>query len=222
MEFSINGFADTLREVIYDNFPYGVERNPSGSLKHPNAPEHIRDVAFMRLPVVYQQDSVLFDIGSDFAEERYPYYHILEDSQVIHIRNKATKSSKGSQDKISNKRARDYGRVNWNGKTFTQEYKKNVRGSRSKIGSARQYYVDSNGVVYRINEKANTYVNRHYKYIEKCIEIAIPILSANYGLKPMRVKNEGLSEEYSLQLNQDSGIDFGTNIISAISSFMEE
>lgn len=226
MEFSINGFADTLREVIKDNFPYGVERNPSGSLKHPNAPEHIRDVAFMRLPVVYQQDSVLFDIGSDFAEERYPYYHILEDSQVIHIRNKATKSSKGSQDKISNKRARDYGRVNWNGKTFTQEYKKNVRGKRSQLGNARRkaYYVNDEGVVFKfvVNPQANTYANIHYKYIERAIDKAVPILEATYGLKSARIKNTGLSEEYALQSNQESHLDFATNIISAISSFMEE
>lgn len=224
MEFTLNGFVDTLRQIIYDNFPY--EPDDVNEIKHKNRQGHIRDIAFLNLPMAYQQDSITFDIGSDMAEEKYPYYHILEDSQVIHIKGRGTKKSKGSQDKITNARARDYGKVSWNGKTYTQEYKKNVRGKRSQLGGARRkaYYVNDEGVVFKfvVNPQANTYANIHYKYIERAIDKAVPILEATYGLKHGRVKNVGLSEEYALQSNQESNLDFSTNIISALSSFMEE
>ena len=219
----MSSFVQSLRDVIYDNFPYGPLYNKNGiSKKHPNRTKHVRDAAFKDLPVVHELDRMIFDIGSPLTEENYPHYHILEDSEVIHIRNKGTTKSKGSQDKISDKKARDYGRVKWNGKTYSKEYARNVRGSRSRLGNARQTYVDSNGVVYRINETANTYANIHYHYIERILDQTLTFIAQEFGLKMMRKQDGGLDEEAFMQENVDSGNDFATNIINAMESFMGE
>ena len=222
MEFELKAFTDKIRQNLYDNFPYGSLTNPSGSLRHPNRKGHTRDYAFMNLPLVFQGDSIIFDIGSNNAEKNYPNYHILEDAEVIRTRGKGTKKSKGSQDAISDLKARDYGRVNWNGKTFTQEYKRNVRGVRSRQGKARQIYVDSNGVVYRVNETANYYYNKHFKYIERTLDATLPFIASEMGLKMKRTIDTGLEEEYLTQSNIDSNNDFATGIIESISSFMED
>jgi hypothetical protein len=221
-EFDLESFTNRLRELFYDNFPYGSKTNPSGSQKHPKAPEHIRDVAFMRIPIIRSLDTYTFDIGNQVSEEKYPYYHILEDSQVIHIRNKGTKKSKGSQELISDKKARDYGLVKWNGKTYSQEYKKNVRGSRSRLGKARRVFVTNDGQVYKINENANIYENIHYHYIEKMIDKAIPVLCQEFNMKQKRTQSTGLADEYQLQENSNSNLDFAGNIMEILSSFMED
>lgn len=222
MEFDLKAFTDKIRQNLYDNFPYGPLTNPSGSLRHPNRKGHTRDYAFMRLPLAFQGDTITFDIGSTNAEANYPNYHILEDAEVIRTKGKGTKTSKGSQDAISDLKARDYGRVEWNGKTFTQEYKRNVRGSRSRQGKARQIFVDSNGVVYRINETASYYYNKHFKYIERTLDATLPYIAQEMGLKMKRTIDSGLGEEYGLQANIDSNNDFATGIIESISSFMED
>lgn len=222
MEFDLKAFTDKIRQNLYDNFPYGPLNNPKGSLKHPNRKGHTRDYAFMRLPLAFQGDTITFDIGSTNAEKNYPNYHILEDAEVIRTKGKGTKKSKGSQDAISDLKARDYGRVEWNGKTFTQEYKRNVRGSRSRQGKARQIFVDNNGVVYRINETANYYYNKHFQYIERTLDATLPFIAQEMGLKMKRTIDSGLGEEYGLQANIDSNNDFATGIIESISSLMED
>ena len=203
MEFDLKAFTDKIRQNLYDNFPYGPLTNPSGSLRHPNRKGHVRDYAFMKLPLLYAENTISFDIGSPNAEKDYPHYHILEDAEVIRIRGKGTKKSKGSQDAISDLKARDYGRVEWNGKTYTQEYKRNVRGSRSRQGKARQVFVDSNGVVYRINETASYYYNKHFKYIERTLDATLPFIAQEMGLKMKRVKDTELADEYNLQQQLD-------------------
>ena len=223
MEYDLSAFANKIRDTLYDNFPLSKSlRNKSGSLKHPNRKGHARDYAFKNLPMIHTQDTITFDIGSPNAELNYPHYHILEDAEVIRIRGKGTKTSKGSQDKISDKKARDYGRVSWNGKTYTQEYKKNVRGIRSKTGKAKQYFVDSNGVAHVINETASSYVNIHYHYIERTLNATLSFIANEMGLKMLRTQNTGLGDEAQLQANADAGIDFVGNIIDTLSSYMEE
>lgn len=198
MEYTIDNFISRLREVMYDNFPY--EEESINTKKHRNRLGHIRDVAFFNLPINFVDTNTrTFDIGSEFAEENYPYYHILEDSEVIRIRGKGTTKSKGSQDKISDKKARDYGIVKWNGKTYSQEYRKNVRGVRSRAGKARKVFVDSNGEVYKINENASVYMNVHYHYIERILNATLPFIAMEFGLKQKRTQDTGLKEEYELQ-----------------------
>ena len=53
----------------------------------------------------------IFEIGNDYAEENYPYYHILEDAEVIRKRGRGTSKSKGSQAQIEKLSQRDYGPV---------------------------------------------------------------------------------------------------------------
>ena len=225
MEFSIDGFTQAIRDNLYDNFPYMDKPYMSSwgvlqtkEQKNPNRPLHIRDIAFGYLPTFNSGDQLYFDIGSDYAEEYYPYYHILNDAQVIHKRNKATKSSKGSQDKISKKSARDYGIINWNGKTFSREYQKNVRGARSRTSTATKklVIVDSEGVVHKVkeNEGADYYVNIHYKYIDRILDATIPFVAHEFGLTLKRKEDSGLAEEYAQQEE--------TNLVNAIMSMMEE
>lgn len=221
MEFTIDGFIARLREVIYDNFPYMQGSYPSSwgvmqtkEQKHPKTPFHVRDVAFGWLPTFGSGDSFYFDIGSDYAEEYYPYYHILEDSETIRIRGKGTKKTKGSQDMVSKGR-RDYGRISFNGKTYTKEYSRNVRGQRSLMGKARRYVVGSDGVVYKINQDVNYYYNVHYKYIERILNTGLPFIAQEFGLKMKRVEDTGLGEEFKEQEETD-------RIRSIIDSFTEE
>lgn len=225
-EFDLDSFTNALASYIAINFPY-MEDEERDRKKHPNrTPLHLKDAVFNNLQFVHSIDSITFDIGSGSLEVNHPYYHILEDSETIHKRGKSTKSSRGSQDRISDKQARDYGRVEWNGKTFTQEYKKNVRGSRSKWNKATRkvYIVDSEGQVFKasVNLQADYYANIHYRYIEKGIEYAIPMLCADFGLKARRTQSTGLWEEAELQNLIDNDRDFPTNIVSALDSFMEE
>lgn len=215
MDFNIDDFVTRIREVLYDNFPF--ENEEINKLKHSNRLGHIRDVAFKNNETqIPNPDMRVFDIGNNFSEEKYPYYHILQDSEVIHIRGKGTKKSKGSQEKITNAQARDYGRVEWNGKTYTKEYARNVRGARSRSGKARKYVVDSNGVVYKINETSNTYVNIHYKYIDRILDSTIGIIAREYGLTPKRKQLTSLEDEYNMQTQEEN------DILSILDSFNME
>lgn len=228
MEYSLDAFVNRIREVMYDNFPYESDEvnyrkhvvGDRGKVKNPK-PYHIRDIAFMNLPVTHNLDTRTFDIGSEYAELEYPYYHILQDSEVIHIKGRGTKTSKGSQDKISDKSARDYGIVKWNGKTFSREYDKNVRGVRSKQGKARKVYVDNNGVVYRINANANTYVNVHYKYIDRILDNTIQWIAHEFGMTMRRKEDSGLKEDYDIS-NEMAYNDNVSNILDILDSFREE
>ena len=222
MEYTIDSFVSRIREVMYDNFPYFPDgkmyRSSWGVMqdnaqKHPNRTDHIRDIAFMNLPITTNMETRSFDIGSEYAELLYPYYHILQDSEVIHKRYQGTKNSKGSQDAISDKSARDYGRINWNGKTYTQEYKKNVRGGRSKKTKRLIY---KNGQYYEYG-KDTTYVNIHYRYIDRILDSTLPWIAHEFGLKMSRKVNTGLEEENAMQ--EEIGV---AGIIDILDSFGEE
>ena len=96
MEFTLADFTNRIHQVLYDNFPY--ENDTIDIKKHKNRPLHIRDIAL--LPPMESDGALVFEIGSEYAEENYPYYHILEDAEVIRKRGKGNKQSGGSQAKI--------------------------------------------------------------------------------------------------------------------------
>lgn len=225
-EFNLQEFTDLIREYLYGLFPY--ENDTIKLVKHEKHPFHIRDVAFMWLPTSMSADgkSITFDIGSDYAEENYPYYHILQDAQVIHKKNKGTKTSKGSQALIEDVGNRDYGRIKFNGKTYSREYQKNVRGERAKIVDKSTRFVYSNGTTKKINANANTYVNIHYKYIDKILDYSLPFIAQYYGMKLMRKKNSGLEEEYNEQRYKDykdvSVGNYSLDIVDILDSFNEK
>lgn len=212
-EFDLLSFTNSIRQNLYDNFPY--ESDIVSSVKHKNRPLHIRDIAFMYLPITQNENSIMFEIGSEYAEEYYPYYHILEDAQVIRKRGKGTKGSRGSQAEIKELGKRDYGRINFNGKTYSREYRKNVRGERSRLGTATKVVVGSNGKVYRVNPNADYYANKHYQYIERTLNMVLPWLANEYGMRMGRTEQTDLSSEFQEQESQD-------RIINTLRSFEED
>ena len=220
MEYNINDFVNQLRENMYNLFPYEDEEDKImkhvignfGRIKNPK-PLHIRDVAFMDNPIERVSDNLItFDIGNDFAEREYPYYHILEDAPVIRKKDKGTDRSRGSQAKVEDLSARDYGIVSFTGKTFTKEYTRNIRGKRRSIIDKSTRYVDGK----KINRGANSYENVHYHYIEKMMSKINPFLADEFGLKLKRVEDTGLAEEYVMDMYDLPSIDSDT-----VSSFVE-
>ena len=86
MDFVLGSFVDRLRELMYNRFPYLPDRgkNPNGTFKHGQYNEQIRDVAFKNNPTIsLSPNQFSFDIGNEYSEEHYPYYHILEDAPYI-------------------------------------------------------------------------------------------------------------------------------------------
>lgn len=224
MDFSIDAFANTIRDTLYDNFPYlkGRGFNKNGKPKHKNHNEEIREVALKRNPILASENKVVFDIGNNYAEQYYPYYHILNDADVIRIRGKGTKKSKGSQVEIEKLSDRDYGIVSWNGKTYSKEYQRNVRGKRSRADKGRKYVVGSDGEVYSVNPNANYYYNKHFQYIDRILDETITFIAQSYGLKMLRKQDSGLQEEYNLSNHTDTTSLSIENILDAFSSFFEE
>lgn len=187
---------------MYDSFPY--EEDIITRSKHKKTPRHIRDVAFMDNDVIHNGNTNIFDIGNNYAEENYPYYHILQDSKVIRKANKSTKYTRGSQEKITPVGARDYGRIKFNGKTYIKEYAKNIRGQRDLSSKATQYATDSRGRLVKINKDADYYLNTHYQYIDRMLESGIlNKLALEFNLGRKSTLFSGLKEEYEMQENED-------------------
>lgn len=214
MEYNITDFTSELRNLMYAKFPY--EDDAIKRVKHKKTPKHIRDVAFMENEVINTGEQTIFDIGNVASEENYPYYHILEDAPVIRKKGKGTTKTKGTQEMVKEKGKRDYGYVYWNGKTFTKEYTRNVRGSRNRIESV-SHWVEENGTRTFINREANSYHNVHYQYIEKMLNNGIlDQIAATFGLKRSRTIKTSLAEEFSEQ----EGISL-EKVLEVFGSFME-
>ena len=222
--FDIKSFGEILKGGIVGTIP--IEPEWLAKQKHGNLKENPRNPLQLNQQVKNELSKPLemvnlqkfyFDLGSERLEKVYPYYHILEDSEVIHIRGKGTKTSKGSQANISDKGKRDYARVEQKvifkkgvGKTtYYQEYRKNVRGKRTALKKETFRVVDDNGEV-RFVEKvvgtksATTYVNKHYHYIERNLEeIIIPTLMDIYKLKRLRNGSSDIQDsQYDFLINQ--------------------
>ena len=217
MEYNLDAFFNSLISYMAVAFPY-MQDEEKDRAKHPNRnPLHLKDAVFDTLVPYHAPNNITFDIGSETLESNHPYYHILQDAQVIRKRNKGTDKSRGSQAKVENVGSRDYGRIEWNGKTFTKEYSRNVRGSRSLLGKASKW---ENGKF--INREANYYANTHYKYLDNMLDNGIvDMLAQEFGLKKMRKVDTGLGEEMALQEFMDEGNDEATNMINILSSFEE-
>ena len=215
MEFTVGSFTKRLRELMYDNFPNLPERgvNPNGTPKHGEHNEEIRDVAFMNnATYMIDENTHAFEIGNEYAEEYYPYYHILQDTPYIRKRGKGTGKTKGSQAEIKELGKRDYNIISFNGKTYGREYARNVRGKRDRLASSSHWITDNNGRKMMVNREANAYQNVHYHYIEKMMNGGIlDQLAMEFGLTLGRTKITSLQEDYE-----------STNIVDIINSMMEE
>ena len=206
MEYTISGFVDRLRGLMKDEFPYleGRGFNKSGTPKHKDHNDEIRKVAFERNPtVIVDENTLTFDIGNEYAETYYPYYHILEDAPVIRKRYRSTEKTRGSQANIKELGKRDYGRINFNGKTYSREYARNIRGERNKVVQNAQQNVYVGNEKFVINKSANSYKNEHYHYIENMLEKIVPIIAGEFGLGIGRKQITDLSDEFKEQTEAD-------------------
>jgi len=225
MEYNLDAFFNSLISYIGSSplFPY-MKDEELDQKKHPNRnPLHLKDAIFNNAQPIHSLNSITFDIGNASLETTHPYYHILEQAQVIRKRGRGTTKSKGSQASIE-KSKRDYERISWNGKTFTKEYRRNVRGSRSLLDKAqkRAWLIDDEGIAIPVfqNQQAPYYANKHYRYIENILESGIlDMLAAEFGMRRMRTKDSGLGEEYLLQESMEYGTDEASNIVNILSSF---
>lgn len=221
MDFNIDSFTNRLMELIADNVPYETEESYDKRHKNRNG-KRLKDLfstnslqksdqnAF-NTTISQNINTRTVDVGGPMAEAIMPQYHILQQAQVIHKRGRATTKSKGSQDKVK-PMERDYEKVTWNGKTFTKEYDKNVRGSRNraeKLLSPKLRYTNDK---YQIDDRynQNVYVNTHYKYIDRILDTITPWLAGEYGLKLSRKMDTGLQEEYKSQQNEELNERFGS------------
>lgn len=197
-DFDIKSFGKSLQEYIANAIPYPYADEKKDAKKHKDRnPPHLQDQVrneFMNNYEMIDTSKYSFDLGSEKLETIYPHYHILEDNEVIHKANMGTTQSKGSQSNLP-KGQRDYGvivaRVNKNKGTtsYSQEYRKNVRGKRSAIRYDTFKVSDDNGVVTEYKKavgtkSSTTYINVHYHYIERNLDtIIISELCTMYGLK---------------------------------------
>ena len=207
-EFDLLSFVFKLKEFFANskNFPYMANEytkgwvNQNSSQKHPNrSPAHLRDEAktCMARTQVIAENTITFDYGDENMEKNYPHYHILQQAPVIRKKGKATKKTRGSQANVKDISKRDYEIVSWNGKTFTKEYQRNVRGSRNRLENVSHWKDD----VFQ-NSTANSYANIHYKYIDNILDNeVVPKLASEFNLKAMRKQDSGLAEELAMQLN---------------------
>lgn len=206
MEYNINSFVNRLRELFINSkqFPLSGEtyidkngRSQKISEKHKNRkPLHLKSIAetTMSSTMVSIENMISFDFGSEELEKNYPHYHILQNTPYIRKANNGTKKTRGTQAYVQDVGKRDYEYVYFNGKTFTKEYSRNVRGKRNRIGKVSQW---QNGKF--INRDSNSYLNIHYNYIDKILEEITPILANEYGMKLGRVKSSGLIDEFAEQ-----------------------
>lgn len=221
MEYNIDSFTERLRQLMRDNFPHELE--DISKRKHPKRNGlQLKDMLDDNHSLITVNiDMRTFDLGSPMLEALAPHYHILQNSEIIKKRNRGTKTSKGSQGAESNLMLRDYERVSWNGKTFTKEYNKNVRGTRSKankILEPKLKYV--NGAYVEDTTNVSAYVNIHYKYLDRILDAIVPYLAQDFGLRAMRKQDTGLKEEFEMQQNEDFEENY-YSIYDTIESFME-
>lgn len=218
-EYSSLSFAQAIKSKLYDYMP--LEDSATFREKHKSRIGRMRDLALGNNNVVPMPNGAFFfDLGNTVAEVNTPQYHILEDSEVIHKRGLGTTKSRGSQAKVLPSQ-RDYGKwtksivVDKNtgevkNTRWVQEYRKNNRGSRSKLKTV-------GGVTTKISQSSTTYANTHYHYIEKFLANNIESIASEFGLKKKSVGGDNNRSEIDLQIKTDN-----ENKSKAFSKMLEE
>lgn len=156
-----------------------------------------------------------FDIGNENMERNFPYYHILQQAPIIRKKEMSTTKTRGSQQYVKDKGKRDYEQVYWNGKTFTKEYSKNVRGSRLNLSKTSYWSGGKTSGGDFIRPESKQYLNVHYQYIDKICDELAPIIAEEYGMKLRRKQDSGLIDEFAMQ--EDVSIE---SVLEAFDSFM--
>lgn len=224
-EFSLAAFTNSIIELFTNSSilpvssefyvnKYGTSQTYKD--KHKNRqPLHLKEAISECIGQTKfsEKDLISFDIGSEKMESMHPYYHILEDTPYIRKKDRGTGKTLGSQAKVEVGK-KDYGRVDWNGKSFTREYRRNVRGSRNRTDKVSHWTTNSKGEREFINRESNTYLNEHYQYIERILDSIVDPLAELYHLKKARKIDTGLAEEYFSQFDEAP-----TNILDILGSF---
>lgn len=189
-EFNLESFAKSLKNGLYEFMPQDTSA--------------MRITSLLYNPIMHIGDKLVFELGNYNAETKTPYYHILEDAQVISKPYRGTARTKGSQGSIADIGKRDYGKVvvkidSKGNQSIYQEYRKNVRGSRSLVGKATSFYTETreDGTVVKKKRNPNSkyYVNIHYHYIEKELDnIIVNSLCSEFNLKLGRKKIDKTAE----------------------------
>lgn len=207
MEYDLISFTNRLIELFVSSKQMpnmnGVYVNKYGhsqkdSTKHKNRPQP-RDLKSQITNCMIStktgtENMRTFDIGNEQMERDFPYYHILQQAPVIHKKDKGTTQSKGSQMFEKDVSKRDYELVHWNGKTFTKEYQKNVRGKRLNLDKVTRR---EGNTFYNVESKQ--YLNVHYRYIDRICDEIVPVIASEFGMKTSRKKDSGLIDEFAEQ-----------------------
>ena len=221
--FTLNAFANKLIDLFVKspNMPdmKGAYTNKYGwtqldSSKHKKRPEprDLKSQIERSMNTTMSADlngegQISFNIGNEFMELNFPYYHILQQAPTIRKKGKGTKKTKGSQMYEKDKAKRDYELVHWNGKTFTKEYERNVRGGRLNLNKTSMH-IDGQF----LNMDQNQYLNMRYKYIDTILDKdVVDQLALYFGMKRKRTQDTGLIDEFADQE--------GTSVESVLEAF---
>jgi hypothetical protein len=200
-------------------FPFSDRRKtpPSKQFK-----PHMRNVALKNNPIIVLSPEIqVFELGNEYAEEKAPQYHILEDSKKIKNPNRGTEQSLGSQRKVSEVRKRDYGKVTYlkggNIVEIGQEYRQSFR-SRSNIWK-ENLRLSTKRFEQKWNKKRglrvdNSYrYNIHFGYIERILEEITPLIAQQFNARLIVRDSGSLGDLDGLEIvengesNSNIGID---------------
>lgn len=193
--FNVAEFTSRLRYLMAEKFPR--EPDSEKKKKHKDREYHMVEVAFEHNLTFFEGTEIAtFEIGNELAEAKYPYYHILQDNQIIRKKGRASETTKGTQGSVFPIGKRDYAKVKFNGRTFVKEYSAVIsRARREEYDRASRRGADGK----MSNPEALSYVNTHYHYIDNILNAIIPIIASEFGLRTGRTSHSGLIEEFAYQ-----------------------
>ena len=143
---------------------------------------HMRNIAFDKNPIIVVSPKLqYFELGNEYAEEKAPYYHILEDAKIIRNPYQSTPQSRGSQAGVRPKAKRDYsvGTINAEG-VITPEYRGSFSSGKRSYMQTYMKLVDKN--YEKRFERSKFRYNVHYAYIERILENILPNVARLSGL----------------------------------------
>ena len=191
----ISRLAVTLKTEMSASelFPFDDGKNALGK---PNGRKfnkpHMRTLALDNNPIVVVSPKLqYFEIGNEQAEQKAPYYHILEDAKTISNPNKGTIRSKGSQAFVLPKSKRDYsvGSIDSQG-VITPEYRGSFNAGKRSYWNAQRRLIDRRYETR--NERQKFRYNIHYAYIERILETHLPQIASLSGLR-LLTSSKGLT-----------------------------
>jgi len=153
---------------------------------------HMKNVALKNNPIIMISPEIeYFELGNEYAEEKAPQYHILEDSRKIKNPNMGTPQTLGTQRNVKDRKKRDYGKMTYLGQGLNlwrgQEYRQSFRG-RSNIWK-ENLRISTKRFEQKWNKKRGYRVdnsfryNEHYGYIERILEDITPRIAQQVNAK---------------------------------------